>query len=84
MYRDRVDGDHLHEYNFSSMVFLPKKVAGQDPIAGEYYVPDGTRPLSIMNCDNRLVASAVRLKWERNFEDWVLERQQGILMADLL
>jgi hypothetical protein len=58
------EGDH--HYNLSTLVCLPKAPSGDDVEFGEFYTPAGTRPLSIVNCDNRLVASAMRLRWEDN------------------
>ena len=46
---------------------------------GTYYNPESTRPLSIVNTDNRLVANAARLRWEGVLQDWVSEHQQGFL-----
>ena len=68
-----------HEYNFSTLICLPKKISGEDPTAGVYYTPENTRPLSIVNTDNRLVANAARLRWESLLKTWVSENQQGFL-----
>ena len=40
-------------FNFSTLVCLPKKVAGVDPLLGDYYTPADVRPLMIVNTDNR-------------------------------
>lgn len=61
-----------HEYNFSTLICFPKKISGEDPTAGVYYTPENTRPLSIVNTDNRLVANAARLRWESLLKTWVL------------
>ena len=77
-YADEVaDGSHL--YNLSTLICLPKKAAGNDDDAGTYYTPDGTRPLSIVNTDNRLVANATRLRWESMLCNWISSNQQGFL-----
>ena len=68
-----------HGYNLSTLVCLPKKAAGNDERVGPYYTGDGTRPLSIVNCDNRIVANAVRHRWESHLEKWISQRQQGFL-----
>ena len=47
-----------HEFNLGILCCVPKKLAGADPTAGEYYSADSTRPLSIVNTDNRLIANA--------------------------
>ena len=51
-------------FNSSRMVFLPKTPSGTDAEVGEFYDPGDTRPLNIANCDNRLLATAVRLRIE--------------------
>ena len=43
---------------------LPKKIAGVDPLLGDYYTAADTRPLVIVNTDNRLLASAMRVRME--------------------
>ena len=68
-----------HNFNLSTLVCLPKAPAGSDGDSGDFYDPEGTRPLSVVNCDNRLVANAARLRWEKNLEHWVSPRQQGFL-----
>ena len=55
-----------HEYNLGNLVFLGKKLAGNASIEGEYFTPEQTRPLTIVSCDNRIVASAARLRWEEH------------------
>ena len=46
-----------------------------------YYTADHTRPLSIVNTDNRLVANAARMKWEHILNEWVSPSQRGFLPA---
>ena len=58
---------------------LPKKKTGVDEEAGDYYAADATRPLSIVNTDNRILANAARNRWEPIFNIWVSELQQGFL-----
>ena len=65
-------------FNDSLMVFLPKKATGC--LAGrEYFAPADTRPLSIVNADNRLMASAIRLLMEPILDYAVSPAQQGFL-----
>ena len=73
------ESTHPHDYNKSTLICLPKKVAGHDELLGDYYSPENTRPLSIVNCDNRIVANAVRLRWESHLRHWVKSRQQGFI-----
>ena len=79
-YWDEVD-DEGHAYNLANLVCLGKKPAGYGPHEGEFFTPEGTRPLAVVNCDNRIVASAARIRWERRFEKWVCEEEQGFLAS---
>jgi len=65
-------------FNDALMVFLPKKPSGVWE-GVDYYEPGDTRPLSIVNSDNRLMASAVRLRMETVLEPVISEDQQGFL-----
>ena len=75
---DSIAGDH-HQFNLGSMVFLPKKVAGVDPIHGDYYTATDVRPLVIVNTDNRIMASAMRIRLEPIFAGWISTNQRGFL-----
>ena len=77
-YADEVNGGG-HDYNLGNLVCLGKKPAGNDPVEGDFFTPEGTRPLSIVNCDNRIVASAARIRWEEHLAGWVGNEQQGFL-----
>ena len=65
--------------NASLLVFLPKSVSGIDPAHGEYYLPEDTRPLNVVNCDNRLMANAVRFRIEPIVARWASPSQHGFL-----
>jgi hypothetical protein len=69
----------LHGYNLGKLVCLPKKASGVNEDGLEYYAPEDTRPLNLVNCDNRIIANAARLRWEVHFQPWVLQHQQGFL-----
>jgi hypothetical protein len=68
-----------HNFNLSALVCLPKTPEGEDPNLGAYYKPKELRPLAIVNCDNRIIASSTRLAWEDNVANFVKHRQQGFL-----
>eukprot|EP00969_Alexandrium_andersonii_P077915 3436569-Alexandrium_andersonii.AAC.1 len=53
------------------MIFLPKKASGTLDSVGDYYLPENTRPLSIVGTDNRLLASAVKFCLHDFLEAWV-------------
>ena len=68
-----------HDFNLGTLVCLPKKATGFDDRAGEYYAAESTRPLSIVNTDNRIIANAARLRWEPHYNTWISDMQQGFL-----
>ena len=68
-----------HTFNLGTLVCLPKKAAGENEEVGTYYTAGGTRPLSIVNTDNRLIANAARLRWEGLLSGWITKNQQGFL-----
>ena len=55
-------------YNATTSVCLPKEATGEDVELGAYYAPSVTRPLSIVNADNRIIASAMRARWEEHLK----------------
>ena len=68
-----------HEFNLAILCCLPKKPTGTDPEIGQYFAAEATRPLAIVNTDNRLIASAFRIRWEPALEPWVSHMQRGFL-----
>jgi hypothetical protein len=77
-YSDRSPA-HSHSFNHSLLCCLPKKEAGTDPELGAYYSGENTRPLALVNTDNRLIASSARLAWEPCLESYICKNQQGFL-----
>ena len=71
--------DGTHHYNHSLLVCLPKKSTSATADGTKAFTTSNTRPLSIVNCDNRIVASAARSRWEQHLAPWILPRQQGFL-----
>ena len=53
-----------HDFNLGILVCLPKKASGSLDDGTSYYTAANTRPLSIVNTDNWLLASAVRIRLE--------------------
>ena len=72
----RPDG---HTFNLGLLICLGKKPHSEHPEHGQVFRPESTRPLSIVNTDNRLLANAARLRWERLLNPWVSPQQQGFL-----
>eukprot|EP00973_Karenia_brevis_P059168 8237653-Karenia_brevis.AAC.1 len=61
------------------MVFLPKEPSGTDRYGCPMLMPEDTRPLSIGNADNRMIANAVRHRIEPIFAQWVAPEQRGFI-----
>ena len=74
-------GSHPHFYNESALVCLPRKATRTMEDGTSVFTSENTRPLSLVNCDNRIVASAARLRWEAHLSKWILPRQQGFLQG---
>ena len=67
------------DFNTSFICCLPKKPSGHDSIVGDFYAPKATRPLSLINTDNRLMASAARIRVEPTMEAVISDMQRGFL-----
>ena len=73
------DGEDGHHFNVSDLCCLPKKEVGHTPKGVAIFTPAGTRPLSIVNTDNRLLANAFRLRWEPLLDSWIGPAQRSFL-----
>jgi len=71
--------EHYADFNASILVFLPKKAVGENQDGGLFYDPEGTRPLNIVNADNRLLANAVRIRIEPILAKWISPQQRGFV-----
>ena len=74
-YSDRCS-DKSHDFNLSLLCCLPKEPYGTDPEQGEYYRGEDTRPLALVNTDNRIIASAARIVWEPVLNKYICKVQQ--------
>ena len=77
-YSDRCAEDS-HDFNASLLCCLPKKAAGTDAEHGDFFIGDSTRPLALVNTDNRIIASAARITWEPLINNFISSYQQGFL-----
>ena len=77
-YADRA-GENLHDFNNSLLCCLPKKPHGSCPNVGEFYRGEDTRPLALVNVDNRIIANAARYAWEPQLNSFISQEQQGFL-----
>ena len=72
--------DSIHnKFNESLLCCLPKQPTRTDEAGTQVYVPSGTRPLSITNTDNRIVANAYRLRWEPLIAPCISKKQRGFI-----
>ena len=76
---DPEDTEDGHSFNLGTLCCLPKKPSGTDCALGDFFAADCTRPLCIVNTDDRLIANAARLRWEPIFNAWVSQMQRGFL-----
>ena len=61
------------------MVCLAKPAIGVTEEGEDVYDAAGTRPLAIVNTDNRILANAARARWEGIFADWISNMQKGFI-----
>ena len=66
-------------FNKAILVLLPPKPAFIDPTRGDIYAPDTMRPLSIVNCFNRIIANAMRTTLERLSDNFISSKQRGFM-----
>ena len=71
--------EEVSAFNAAILICIPKKVVHQGPDGSSYYLPQQLRPLSIVNTDNRLVASAARLRFEAPISQAIGSAQRGFL-----
>ena len=76
---DEAYADDPSTYNASLLVCLPKKKAGSLEDGTDYFDAEATRPLALVNTDNRLVAAAAKRRWERALNRFVYKHQRGFL-----
>jgi len=69
----------VSSFNEALLICIPKKVAHTAPDGTTFYLPQQLRPLSIVNCDNRLLASAARLRYEQSLSKLIGGAQRGFL-----
>ena len=68
-----------HPFNLGTLVCLPKKAVAHHHEHGEVYSAENTRPLSIVDTSNRIIANSFRHKWEPRLARWICPEQRGFL-----
>ena len=69
----------LASFNHAILCCLPKTTSWTDPVLGDIHAAKHTRPLSILNTDNCLIANAYRILLEPVMNKWVSHMQRGFL-----
>ena len=71
--------DYGEDFNASLLVFIPKKPTMHTVEHGPVFSAADVRPINVVNCDNRLLANAMRLRIEPVLAEWVSPEQRGFL-----
>ena len=69
------------DFNFAFLYCIPKAVSFVDPTKGDIYKPSATRPLSVVNTDNRCLANGLRMCFEQPANEWISKAQRGFLQG---
>ena len=67
------------DFNYAFLICLPKSAAVIDGNGQASHDPGNTRPLSIVDAANRIIASIFKVCLERVAGDWVIDCQRGFL-----
>ena len=65
------------DFNFAFLICLPKKYVRMEPDGTEVFEASGTRPLSLVDASNRILANIFRVILKRNAAAWLSDFQQG-------
>ena len=71
--------DPSHAFNLAVMTCIPKAPAGRTDNGEDCLRPEDTRPVCIVDTANRLLASAIKIKWEPHINQMVSLMQKGSL-----
>jgi hypothetical protein len=71
-------------FNAAILVMLPKKPTMVDPVRGDIFSPESMRPLSIVNCFNRVLANSFRLALEPFSHELISKVQRGFVRHRLI
>eukprot|EP00959_Pyramimonas_sp_CCMP1952_P405164 8491780-Pyramimonas_sp.AAC.1 len=63
------------------MCCLPKQASHTTETGDQVHEAANTRPLSITNTDNRLIANAFRIRWEPILGPTITEDQRGFIQG---
>lgn len=71
-------------FNEAFLSCLGKKPVCSDEEHGHVFTPSGTRPLSVVNADSRILASALRRRISPLMEGWISGAQRGFIKGRYL
>ena len=66
-------------FNLGLLTCIPKQTTGVTAARVQYVAPADSRPISMVDTANRLLASAARLRWEVHLGRWICQEQRGFL-----
>ena len=66
-------------FNRAWLALLPKKPFAVDPVHGDVYNAENLRPLSVVGCFNRIIASAFRFMLVNKMDQVVGKEQRGFM-----
>lgn len=67
------------DFNMGLLACIPKATTGTTAAGQAYVSPADTRPISMVDTSNRIMANAARLRWEGNLGAWICNEQRGFL-----
>lgn len=73
-----LDGE-VSAFNAALLICIPKKIVHLSPEGTPYHLPSQLRPLTIVNTDNRLLASAARYRYESAISSAIGSSQRGFI-----
>jgi len=76
-YKDRSAREH--DFNLNLLFCIPKKAVRQDENIGPVYTAEGTRPISVADFSNRIIAAAFKHRWEPIMSRWISAEQRGFI-----
>jgi hypothetical protein len=71
--------EHAPRFNHGLLCCLPKSPSHTRADGTPLYDASDTRPLSIVDCTNRVIANAFRLRREPHYAPYITQAQQGFL-----
>lgn len=71
--------DDKHAFNVSILCCIPKRRNSSDSEEACAVIADSTRPLSLVDVANRIVAAAYKMRWEPRLASWISAQQRRLM-----